>query len=70
MLLEDELLVTYFRWHNHLDPTIKKDAWSEEEESILAHYYQIHGSKWSEIARVLPGRYLSDNVMQAFQPAL
>lgn len=66
MLPEDELLVNYFRWHNHLDPAIKKDAWTEEEESILACYYQTYGSKWSEIARILPGRYLSDNIIQAF----
>jgi hypothetical protein len=58
MLLGDELLVEHFRWHNNLDPAIKKDAWTEEEESILAHYHQIYGSKWAEIARVLPGRYL------------
>ncbi|CAM9750480.1 unnamed protein product, partial [Hapterophycus canaliculatus] len=23
------------RWHNHLDPTIRKCEWSEEEENIL-----------------------------------
>jgi hypothetical protein len=69
MLLGDELLVEHFRWHNNLDPAIKKDAWTEEEESILAHYHQIYGSKWAEIARVLPGRYLFDTVLQAFRPA-
>jgi len=63
MLPEYELLGNHFRWHNNLDPAIKKGAWTEEEESILAHYYQIYGSKWSEIARVLPGRYLSDTVV-------
>ncbi|KAK4260546.1 hypothetical protein QN277_003644 [Acacia crassicarpa] len=44
------------RWHNHLDPAIKKDAWTEEEEATLAFYHQIYGSKWTEIARFLPGR--------------
>lgn len=64
MLPEYELLGNHFRWHNNLDPAIKKGAWTEEEESILAHYHQIYGSKWSEIARVLPGRYLSDTATQ------
>lgn len=53
-------LQVHFRWHNHLDPAIKKDAWTEKEESILFYYYQKYGSKWAEIARFLPGRYLFD----------
>ncbi|KAF5460714.1 hypothetical protein F2P56_020564 [Juglans regia] len=43
------------RWHNHLDPDIKKDAWTDEEESILGYYHQIYGNRWAEIARFLPG---------------
>ncbi len=29
------------RWHNHLDPNINKNAWTEEEEKIMsdAHRY-------------------------------
>ncbi|KVH91877.1 Homeodomain-like protein [Cynara cardunculus var. scolymus] len=45
------------KWHNHLDPAIKKDTWTKEEESTLTHYHQIYGNKWAEIARFLPGRY-------------
>ncbi|NP_001312123.1 uncharacterized protein LOC107775040 isoform X1 [Nicotiana tabacum] len=50
------------RWHNHLDPTIKRDAWTEQEESVLCHYHQIYGNKWAEIARFLPGR--TDNAIK------
>ena len=28
------------RWHNQLDPSIKKEAWSEEEDQILIRAHQ------------------------------
>jgi hypothetical protein len=54
-----KLIIYFSRWYNHLDPAIKKDAWTEEEESIIAYCHQIYGNKWAEIARFLPGRYAS-----------
>lgn len=44
------------RWHNHLNPMIKKDAWTLEEELSLMNAQRIYGNKWAEIAKVLPGR--------------
>ncbi|PIA49518.1 hypothetical protein AQUCO_01300366v1 [Aquilegia coerulea] len=44
------------RWHNHLNPAIKKHAWTKEEELALIQAHQIYGNKWAEIAKFLPGR--------------
>jgi hypothetical protein len=40
-----------------LNPDIKKDAWTLEEELALMNAHRIYGNKWAEIAKVLPGRY-------------
>lgn len=47
------------RWKNHLDPNLKKSAWSSTEDIIIIDGYRVHGNKWSSIARLIPGR--SDN---------
>ncbi|CAA7410572.1 unnamed protein product [Spirodela intermedia] len=47
------------RWHNHLNPEIKKGPWTAEEEIMLIRAHQIYGNKWAEISKLLPGR--SDN---------
>ena len=44
------------RWHNHLDPIVKKDNWTEEEENILFNKQLEYGNKWSDISKYLPGR--------------
>nr|ADB84641.1 Myb transcription factor [Oryza sativa Japonica Group]CAD22534.1 transcription factor myb [Oryza sativa] len=44
------------RWHNHLNPEIRKDAWTTEEEQALINAHRIYGNKWAEIAKALPGR--------------
>ena len=44
------------RWHNHLDPIVNKDNWTEEEENILFNKHLEYGNKWSDISKFLPGR--------------
>lgn len=47
------------RWHNHLDPKLKKTKWSVEEEKVVSEAHMKFGNKWAQIAKLLPGR--SDN---------
>jgi hypothetical protein len=46
------------RYRNHLDSTILKTEWTNEEDQYL---YQLHdeiGNKWAIIAQKLPGRLI------------
>jgi len=44
------------RWHNHLCPSVRKEDWTEEEEDLIMQLVQQMGTKWSNIAKMLPGR--------------
>ena len=50
------------RWFNHLNPSVNKTSWSEEEEWILFIQHKKLGNKWSQLCKYLPGR--TDNTIK------
>lgn len=44
------------RWHNHLNPDIKKEKWTEDEDLTLIHAQKLYGNRWALISKLLPGR--------------
>ncbi|TBU34921.1 hypothetical protein BD311DRAFT_745232 [Dichomitus squalens] len=61
------------RWLHSLSPNVKKTAWTPEEDQLLLSLYATHGTKWSVIARNIPGRTddaCSKRYREALDPSL
>ena len=44
------------RWHNHLNPNIKKDQWEDREEWLLYLSHRLLGNRWADISKYIVGR--------------
>ncbi|KAG9314619.1 hypothetical protein JVU11DRAFT_5423 [Chiua virens] len=65
--------VALSRWLHSLSPSVKKTAWTKEEDNLLLELYRIHSAKWAVIARNIPGRTddaCSKRYREALDPSL
>ncbi|CAL6353192.1 unnamed protein product [Bathycoccus prasinos] len=44
------------RWRHRVNPNIRREKWTKEEDEKLAKLYDEHGQRWAIIARSLSGR--------------
>lgn len=47
------------RWNNYLNPDLRTDPWSAEEDKLLDEKFAEYGAKWNKIAKFFTNR--SDN---------
>lgn len=61
------------RWLHSLSPNVKKTAWTPDEDKLLLDLHEQYGTKWSTIARSIPGRTddaCSKRYREALDPSL
>jgi hypothetical protein len=44
------------RWSNYLDPSLRKDPFSIEEDQLILRLQAEYGNKWAQISRSFSGR--------------
>eukprot|EP00186_Timspurckia_oligopyrenoides_P000774 CAMPEP_0182444478 /NCGR_PEP_ID=MMETSP1172-20130603/2919_1 /TAXON_ID=708627 /ORGANISM="Timspurckia oligopyrenoides, Strain CCMP3278" /LENGTH=289 /DNA_ID=CAMNT_0024640043 /DNA_START=50 /DNA_END=919 /DNA_ORIENTATION=+ len=48
------------RWMNQLNPTVRKEKWNLEEDSLLVQLHRKYGNSWSKIAKFMNHRSHND----------